>query len=260
MNPDFKLIALDKTMKDHLYKIGALFNVSLELLPGYEPATKTEHESDKILNSSYFTLGGTVVACLHVYSITGGQKYSQKQIDTIEKMVLDRIEKIFDIAGLHCEPPDAHDEIQLYQKLGEQILQPDNVAESYGIILSAAEALLKTGKTALMLRNADNERLRPAAFREYGKNLQPGDGDYLPCDMYIEKIAGEMKPVIVPNNHTCTFHAVKKAGKILPLRDHCLPHPLYAGKAMEATALPVISSPQEGPALNPTSICTRLTR
>ncbi len=214
MSPDFELLARDETIKDRLYKIGSLFNVSLELLPGYGPAPKTEHESKKILNSCCLTLEGTVVARLHVYSIPGGQKQSRKQTDTIEKMVMEMIEKIFGIAGLHCEPSGAHDEIQLYQKLGEQILQPDNVAESYGIILAAAESLLKTGKTAIMLKNADNERLRPAAFREYGKNLRAGDGDYLPCDMYIEKIKGEMKPVIVPNNHTCTFLAVKGGSNI----------------------------------------------
>lgn len=209
MNPDFQLIPRDEAIKGSLYKIGSLFNVSLELLPGHGRAPQTGRETAKFLNCSYFTLDGTVVGSLYVYPKNGGhQTVSQKQVYTIEKMVLNKIEDRYDIAGLRCESPDAHDEIMLYQKLGKEILQQDNVTESYGIILAAAESLLKTGKTAIMLRNADNDRLRPAVFREHGKNLPTEEVDYLPCVRCTEKIELEKRAVNVSNNDKCTFHAV----------------------------------------------------
>ena len=205
-----ELLGQDRSFKDYLNKICDVFNVDIEITPTGDGAENHHRDQKAVLRSSSLMLDGEITAYLNIYSKDhGGGEIDPKELDTIEKLVVNKLPDTHEITGMKCELPEDYNEIHLYQKLGEQILQPESAAESYDIILCAAESMLNANKLSIMFIDEEKRTIRPVAGRDRGESASLADGDYLPCDMYLEKISRGMKPVIFPENHQCVFHSLK---------------------------------------------------
>lgn len=210
MKVSHELLGQNQSFKNYLNKICDVFNVDVEITHADDGAGNHHRDQKVMLRSSSLMLDGEITAYLNIYSkADDGDESDPKELDTLEKLVVSKLSDTHEITGMKCELPEDYNEIHLYQKLGEQLLQPESAAESYDIVLSAAESMLKAQKLVIMFLDEEKRTLRPVAGRDRGESALVADGNYLPCDMYLEKVSRGMKPVIFPENHQCVFHSLK---------------------------------------------------
>ena len=227
----------DPLIKDFLRQVGSIFGVGLEMESdghGVVYRNFSDEETGKWpVSSASIHMGTKTDARLNIYHMDA----DQKKIATIEALVRDKLEDYVAAQSLTHELLASYDKLNLYRSLAEQILQPKNVSESYGIILQGLESVIRAGKCGIFSVQRPEWVGELVACRHNGQSIPPHGMKFEIMGTLLERVVAEKHSHLFMESVCETIRAIGGKGKDIQIKGPFLVAPLLYRKGEEEPVL-----------------------
>ncbi len=169
----YKKLKSDPLVIEYLNSVSEMLGVSVEIESDTEGTIFSNLRDEDAHKSSLLTSSvghaGENSVRLNIYHKHG----DQKAMTDAERLIVAKLNDFTEVMNLTHELLANYDKLNIYRNLAEQVLQTSDRIESYRLLLSALESLIKAGRCGLFSVTAPNGVMRLAAMREHGKDM-PG--------------------------------------------------------------------------------------
>ena len=185
----FKKLKSDPLVIEHLNNISAMLGVSVEIESDQEGTIFSNIKDGEAriypLLSSSLGQGGEGVARLNIYHKDGDQKAMAEAV----RLINSKLDDFSEVMNLTQELLANYDKLNVYRNLAEQVLQTGDRQESYRLLLSALESLIKAERCGLFTVTPQNGIMRVGAMREMGADAAETGQSYVIRGTVFERVA-----------------------------------------------------------------------
>lgn len=189
MFTDYKKLKSDPLAIEYLNDVSRMLGVSVEIESDREGtifSNAGDGDTHKYpLLSSLAGQGAENGVRLNIYHKHG----DQKAMAEAERLINAKLNDFVEVMNLTHELLANYDKLNAYRNLAEQVLQTNDRKESYRLLLSALELLIKAGRCGLLSVTSENGMMRLAALREQGNDVPDAEHTYAIRDTLFERVA-----------------------------------------------------------------------
>ncbi len=193
MSTTYKKLKSDPSVIEYLNKISEMLGVFVEIESDQEGEIFSNLSSKEVHRYSLLTSsvgqrneGGVRI---NIYHKDG----DQKAMAEAEHLIQAKLNDFAEVMNLTHELLANYDKLNVYRNLAEQVLQTGDRKESFRLLLSALESLIKADRCGLLAVTETEGIMRLVALHEQGKNTAAADRAFAMRGTLFERVAGTQR-------------------------------------------------------------------